>query len=334
MIFPRRLLLLLAAATWLMYAACSSGPPPEEGNSRRPDRVLLKLDGGHGSPFLGFFAARDLGFYAAEGLEVVIEDSPDTSELDTIPFRTAGGEFDFAVGSGELAEAQKAGLPLVALAGIFRYGPQALLARSDAGIAAPADLAGKRVVVKSLLWRAWLETLLAGAGLTLDDVEEVPGGEEMSSFLAGDVDVWAGLLSAEVPGAREEGMEIVVLPLHEHGVTLPGQTLYTRRGNVEERPDLVGRFVGASLRGWNWAVENPEEAVDEMLASYPGLVEKREYWQRSFRAVMPLIASPGRSVGEMDCASWRKRLGPGGAALDDSFCDSRFLGGSGGPPGQ
>jgi len=265
-----------------------------------------------------------MGFYDDEGLEVAVEDSSETSELDTIPIRTAAGEFDFAVGSEALVQAQQAGLPLVVISGVEQHGSHALFARAGADIATPADLTGKRVLVKSASWREWIGTLLAPEGLTLDDIDEVPGGDDMTPFFRGEVDVWAGLLSSEVPSAGEKGVGVVSIPLHEYGISLVGSGLYTRRDHVQNRRDLVEKFVRASLRGWRWAVEHPEEAVDEMLSSYPELVDRRTFWRLSFESAMPLINAPDVPVGSLDCASWGEYLQLEGTAGVD-LCDNSFV---------
>jgi ABC-type nitrate/sulfonate/bicarbonate transport system substrate-binding protein len=221
--FPQQILPLLTVPVWLLAAGCSGDSRNQA--PRSLEGVTLKCDGPHGTRFLGFYMARAMGFYGDEGLEVAVEDSSQGSEPDIIPIRVAAGEYDFAVGSEALVQAQQAGLPLVALSRIEQHGFQAL---------------------------------------------------------------------------------------------------YTRRGHVEERRDLVEKFVRASLRGWRWAVENPEEAVDEMLSSYPELVDRRKYWQISFESAIPLISTPGTPVGSLDCPSWGRHIQIEGSAGVD-LCDNSFF---------
>ena len=111
--FPQQVLLWLAVPVWLLATGCSGGSPPRDEPPDSVEKVTLKLDEHHGTRFLGFYVARDRGFYAGEGLEVAVEDSPGVSEPDTIPIRAVVEEFDFAVGSEALVQAQQAGLPVV-----------------------------------------------------------------------------------------------------------------------------------------------------------------------------------------------------------------------------
>jgi NitT/TauT family transport system substrate-binding protein len=323
--FPQQILPFFAVPVWFLAAGCSGDFPARDETSGSLEKVTLKLDEPHGTRFLGFYVARAMGFYAEEGLEVSVEDSSEAVDPGTIPIRAVAGEFDFAVGSEAIVQAQRAGLPVVVLAGIHQHGSHTLFARAGAGIESPADLAGKRVVMKSALWREWIGKVLVREGLTLDDIDEVPGGDDMTPFLRGEVDVWAGLLSSEVPVARGKGINVVTFPLHEYGISLVGSGFYTRREQVESRPELVGQFVRASLRGWRWAVEHPEEAVDEMLSSYPELVDRREYWQLSFEAAIPLITSPVVPVGDPNCVSWGEYLQLEGGVAGSDLCDNSFF---------
>jgi ABC-type nitrate/sulfonate/bicarbonate transport system substrate-binding protein len=297
----------LIAVVWLGASGCSVEPPTPGKGRDREDRVSLKLDGRHGTRFLGFYVAGGRGFYADEGIEVRVEEISSADEGDTVPIRTAAGEFDFAIGSGVLLQGQQAGLPLVVVSNICQFGPQALLVRADSGILAPADLAGKRVVVRTSSWREWIERLLAHEGLTLGEIEAVSGGADMTPFFDGEVDAWAGSLVSEAAAARSEGIDVVTFPLHEYGISTIGDSLYTRREYLETKRDLVERFVRASLRGWLWAVENPEEAVDEMLSS---------------DALIPLVRPPGAAVGRPDCEVWAGRLLPEASSGTEGFCDS------------
>jgi len=219
----------LAAAAWLAATGCSTEGPRREGPSEPLEEVVIKLDGPHGARFLGFYIAREEGLYAAEGLKVTVEEASEAAGRDTIPIRTAAGEFDFAVGSEGLVQGQRAGLPIVVLSSIYQY-----------------------------------------------------------------------------------------------GLSVPRESLYTRREFLESRPDLVARFVKASLKGWQRAVDNPVEAVDEMLASFPELVERRDFWQLSFEASIPLIRPPGAAVGQLDCGSWREFLQLESGDAGEEFCDSSF----------
>jgi len=285
-----------------LMVGCAAPATPAPMATLEP--TTLKLNWEHGTQFLGFYVAQSRGYYAAEGLAVTIEPLLYPAEADQMPERVAAGEFDFGMCSWSLVRAQGQGVPLTAIATILQLAPGAFFARADSGIVTPADLAGRTVAVKSPTWRDLLEMLLAHEGLTLADVEEVPGGFDMTPFFEGKVEVWAGYLNNEVVRARQQGLELVTLPLHEYGIETSAITIFSGQAALEADPDRAVRFLRASLRGWEWAVENPTEAVDIMLELCPEMAAERDFHLASFDASIPLIRPPGVRLGTIDCAAW------------------------------
>lgn len=297
---PRNLRVLLLLSLLLASCTVTTTPAP----LAALESITLKLSWQHNTQFLGFYVAQSRGYYAAEDLAVAIEPLLNPAEAGQVPERVAAGEFDFGMCSWSLVRAQRQGVPVTAIAILFQLAPGAFFARAGSGIVTPADLAGRRVVVKGPAWRDLLEALLEHEGLTLADVEEIPGGFDMTPFLEGEVEVWAGHLDNEVVRARQQGLELVTLPLYEYGIRTDTSTIFVSQAMLEANPDRAVRFLRASLRGWEWAVENPIEAVDIMLELFPEMAAERDFHLASFDASIPLIRPPGVRLGTIDCAAW------------------------------
>lgn len=286
--------------------------------------VAMKLSWHHSVQFLGFYVAQGRRYYAEEGLDVTIEPLFDAAEVDRTPQQVAAGDYDFSVG-GMTALCAHRDASLTVIAAISQYSPAVFFARADSGIRTPADLAGHRVVVKNETWRALLGDLLACGGLTLDDVEQVPGGFDMTPFYEGEVDVWAGWLTNEVIRARQQGLDIVTLPLYEYGIRHNDNLVYTSRELATTNPDLAARFLRATLRGWEWAVENPTESVDLMLEMFPEMAAEREFHLTSFNASIPLIRTGDTPIGWLDCQAKQFHE----QTLSEGFCTTDILAGAG-----
>lgn len=291
---PFAFLIPILAFAILLAGCTASSPAPLE-------TVSLKLTWEHSAQFLGFYVAEAQGFYADEGLTLTATPLLDMSEIGQIPVRVAAGEFDFGVASRSLIDNQTQSDPAVAISTIIQLNPNAFFARADTGITTPADLAGHRIATKGDASRLILAEFLATADLTLEDVEEVPSGFDMTPFYEGDVDVWLGLITDEVIQARQRGLELVTFPLYEYGIQETTLTLFTSQQIVNTNPELAVRFLRASLRGWQWALDHPVEAVNIMLILYPELATDREFHLASFNAYIPLVQPPGRPLGELDC---------------------------------
>jgi NitT/TauT family transport system substrate-binding protein len=266
--------------------------------------VTLKLNWEHSIQFLGFYIAQEKGFYAEAGLEISLEPLLNMDDATRITERVADGTFDFGLGGELLVSGQLQGIPTIAIASIVQLSPAVFFARADSGIVTPADLGGQRIVVKNDVWESLLLLLLTDVGLTLEDVELVAGGFDMTPFYEGEVDVWAGFLTDEVVQARQQGLELVTFPLYEYGLENVAMPLFTNQSMLESQSDIALRFTQASIRGWEWAVENPTEAVDIMLERYPELADERDFHLVSFNAYIPLVRPPDVQIGSIDCERW------------------------------
>ena len=287
------------------YAVDSAKKESEEG---RLKTITLKLNWRHGVQFMGFYIAREKGFYQKQGLHVVIRDISSSDDIQHVLGIVADGEADFGIGSITLQMGQKKVLSLTTIATLYQLAPQVLFARSDSDIKTLADIAGHSIAIKSISQRRVIKELLALEGITMDQVKEVPSGFDMTPFYEGRVDVWAGFITDEVVRARLRGIELVTFPLYEYGITLYGNHLFTRTGMLKKKPEIVSRFLQASLEGWIWAVDNPRRAVDIFLSVFPEKKKERDFHQGSFNATIPLIRPQGVRVGALDCAAYFSRM--------------------------
>src|ERR1700691_5818620 len=121
------------------------------------DAVTVRLKWYNQAQFAGFYVAQAKGFYKAAGLDVIIQPGgPDFPAVQMV----AGGNEQFGVtGADQILIARSKGVPVVALAVIYRRNPFVLFSLQKSGIKTPADWAGKKVGVKiggneELIYRA------------------------------------------------------------------------------------------------------------------------------------------------------------------------------------
>ena len=311
----RKLILLFLGCTMLILPGCTSSrsQPPA-------DSVTVKLCWEHSVQFLGFYVAENQGYYADENLDVTVEPLTETFEMDDTPEMVASGEFDFAAGGSTLLFNHQ-DLPLTIVAAVYQFSPAALFARVESGIQTPADLAGHSVAVKSEGWETLVDELLALSGLSSDQITKVEAGFDMTPFYEGEVDVWAGWITNEVVRARLQGLDVVTLPLYEYGIKNNDNMIYTSQDLVYNNPDSVERFLRATLKGWEWAVENPTAAADIFVELFPDEMADREFHLGSFQASIPLIVPGGTRLGSLDCQApqFREQM------INEALCSNDIL---------
>jgi len=291
------LVLILLGSGWI--GGCGTPPPTVE-------KVTVQLSWFHSVEFAGFYAAVDQGYYAAENISVTLK--PGT--FDAQPWRdVAEGRADFGVTGGDsLVIARSQGLPLRAIGTLFRRSPVVLMALRESGIRTPKDMVGKRVgIISPGLDNTndiQLIAMLGNAGIPKTAVNLVliedygPG-----SLTSGQMDVYNGFSTDEAVEAQLQGLDINLIFPSDYGVTIYGNVLFGNEKLIRENPDLVARFVRATFKGYQYAIEHPDEAAALALKYDPTL--DLESQLASMKAEIPLIDTGDAPLGTMDEAVWQ-----------------------------
>jgi NitT/TauT family transport system substrate-binding protein len=265
------------------------------------DAVTLRLKWFHQAQFAGFYVAKEKEFYKSAGLNVDIQ--PGGLDFPAIQMVTGGNEQFGVTGADQILIARSKGVPVVALAVIFRRNPFVLFSLAKSGIKAPADYVGKNIGVKiggneELIYRA----VLSKAGVDKANLNEIPVKFDISPLLAGTVDVWPGYLINEVLAAKEKGFDVNVVSPPDYGIDLYADTLFTTEKMLQEKPDVVRKFVTATLKGWSAAIAAPEEAA-QITVKY-GTKLTYDHELAMMKASLPLLQPDAQPVGWMDAANW------------------------------
>jgi ABC-type nitrate/sulfonate/bicarbonate transport system substrate-binding protein len=266
------------------------------------DSVTVRLKWLNQAQFAGFYVAQEKGYYKAEGLDVNIQPGgPDFPAVQMV----AGGSEQFGVtGADQILIARSKGVPVVALAVIYRRNPFVLFSLAKSGIKTPADYVGKNVGVKlggneELIYRA----VLAKAEIDKSKLTEVPVKFDITPLLTGTVDVWPGYLINEVLAAKEKGFDVNIVYPSDSGIDLYADTLFTTEKMLKEKPELVKKFVAATLKGWDTAIAAPEEAA-KITVKYGGDKLNYDHELAMMKASVPLLKPDSKPVGYMDAAGW------------------------------
>jgi len=265
------------------------------------ESVTLRLKWFHQAQFAGFYVAKEKDLYKSAGLNVDIQ--PGGPDFPAIQMVTGGNEQFGVTGADQILIARSKGVPVVALAVIFRRNPFVLFSLAKSGIKAPADYVGKNIGVKiggneELIYRA----VLAKAGIDKARLNEIPVKFDITPLLAGAVDVWPGYLINEVLAAKEKGFDVNVVSPPDYGIDLYADTLFTTEKMLKEKPEMVRKFVTATLKGWTSAMAAPEEAAQITVKYGTKLTYDHEF--AMMKASLPLLQPDAQPVGWMDAANW------------------------------
>ncbi len=285
--------------TIALAGAQEAGPAGDPGNGEArgqgtalvPATMVL-----HWSPqaqFAGYYVAMNKGFYRERGVDLtLIDGGPRVDGLGML----RDGEADFATLflTGAL-EGVEDGVPLRLVSQIVNESLVLLVARKKAGIREVEDLAGRRVSV----WarediRAPFEIFFAEHDIR---VEAVPQYHSVDLFLMGGVDACAAMLYNEYHQLFLAGMEfeeLTVFPVQTGPLELPEDGIYARPDFLEAHPDAARAVAEASMEGWRWAAEHPEEALDIVMERVrSGYVPvSRVHMRWMLETILPAILQP------------------------------------------
>jgi NitT/TauT family transport system substrate-binding protein len=269
--------------------------------ARAEDAITVRLKWFNQAQFAGFYVAQEKGYYKSAGLAVNIQ--PGGPDFPAVQMITGGNEQFGVTGADQILIARSKGVPVVALGVIYRRNPFVLFSLAKSGIKMPADFTGKKVGLKiggneELIYRA----VLAKAKVDKSKLTEIPVKFDIAPLLTGAIDVWPGYLINEVLAAKEKGFDVNIINPSEYGIDLYADTLFTTETMIKEKPDVVRRFVAATLKGWESAIATPEEAAKITIKFGDKLTYDHEL--AMMNASVPLLKPDNKPIGFMDLAGW------------------------------
>ena len=279
----------------LVLAACAPTTAPTE--ALTPITVQLKYL--HQAQFAGFYAADQNGYYAEEGLKVTFLEGEPALDLQKAVLE---GTAQFGVaGPEKLIEMRSTGHPLRAIAVIYRRNPLVFMSLAHWGITRPQGIVGKTVQY-NVTTRLMLDAMLANLGIAPNQYQEVDVGPDLDQFFAGKVQVWNAFLINEVLTARAKGYDVNTIFPDDYGVHFYSDTLYTTDDLISTNPDLVLRFLRATLKGWTFAVEN-SNLVAALVANYNPNADLQHETDQMV-ASLPLVNTGEDHIGWMKPTVW------------------------------
>ena len=229
--------------------------------ARAADKVVFGLDWKAEAEYGGFYQALATGIYARHGLDVTIaEGGPQTNHMQLM----IAGRVDFNLAGGRAIEFAAQKLPFVAVAAIFQRDLAVLIAHPGVGNDSFAALKGKPVMIGADTRISWWPYLAAKFGYS--DSQIRPYTFNLAPFLADPHAVQQGYVSSEPYLIQQVGrFEPVVLPISDAGYKGYGNIISTSRKLVDQRPDLVQRFIDASIEGWRSYLTGDPAPADALI---------------------------------------------------------------------
>jgi NitT/TauT family transport system substrate-binding protein len=293
----RHLLPFTALAVAILISGCRHAPAPTNGLTP----IRLQLDWYPQPEHGGFFAAQSLGYYKAEGLDVTLDPLPQYGSAAQL---VASGKADIGLGSSDqVLEWASNGLPLVAISATMQHDPQAIMVHAASPIHTFADLEGHTIAAQT--GATWLKYVISR--YNLQHVRQVPSTLSIANFLNDPNYVQQIFVTSEPFFAKQAGADVRTILISSSGYD-PYRVAFTSRSFLTQHPDVVARFVRASIHGWQSYLEDPGPTNTLLLQLNPALNPAQEaYTAQALRDGSFITgADPaGPQTGHMTAARWQ-----------------------------
>ncbi|MGD6965487.1 ABC transporter substrate-binding protein [Rossellomorea vietnamensis] len=248
--------------------------------------ISVVLDWTPNTNHTGLYAAEEKGYFEEEGLDVEII-MPGEAGADSI---VASGQADFGVGYQEgVTQARVQDVPLVSIAAVIQHNTSGFASPADKNIETPKDFEGKTYGG----WGSPVEEAVMASIMQQEnaDVSEVDivnmGDSDFFTAVQRDIDFawiyygWTGI-EAEL---RNEDINMIYLTDYSEKLDYYTPVLTTNEDMIEEDPETVKAFLAAASKGYNFSIDNPEEAAQILIDAAPDLdedlVKRSQEWLAS-----------------------------------------------------
>ncbi|WP_288901377.1 ABC transporter substrate-binding protein [uncultured Sneathiella sp.] len=299
----KKLALLLAASAMSLTAYSASAA----------DKLTLQLKWVTQAQFAGYYVAKDKGFYDEVDLDVTIKPGgPDVAPAQVI----AGGGADVVVDwmPAALATREK-GVPLVNISQVFSRSGMMLTCRKDMGVETPADFKGKTLGVwffgNEYPFLSWMDKLKYKTEGADADITVLKQGFNVDPLLQKQAACVSTMTYNEYWQVIDGGLtpaELTVFPYEDQGVATLEDGLYVMEKSLADdaMKDKLARFIKASMKGWQYAIDNTDEAAEIVLENDATGAQTEKHQKRMMAEIAKLIDT--KNLGRLNEDSYDRTV--------------------------
>jgi NitT/TauT family transport system substrate-binding protein len=286
------------------------------GAATAADKVTVQLKWLPQAQFAGYYVAAAKGFYKEADLDVTIKPGgPDIAPAQVLAAKGADLTVDWMPSA---LAAREAGVPMVNVAQIFNRSGMMLTCKKASGVTTSKDFKGKTLGVwfggNEYPFLSWMGTLGLKTGGASPDVKVLKQGFNVDPLLQNQAACISTMIYNEYWQVIDAGVkpaDLVTFPYEDQGVATLEDGLYAREPDLKD-PAIVAKlakFVKASIKGWEYAIKNQDEAVKIVLAADASGGSSAAVQKRQLENVAKLITTAGTpKMGVLDPAAYQRTV--------------------------
>ena len=300
------LAILLASAMVFAMVACGTSKKNEEEDKKDLEKITFVLDWTPNTNHTGLYVAQEKGYFEEAGLEVEIVQPPE----DGAEVLVASGKAQFGVSFQDSMAAALVGenaLPISAVAAVIQHNTSGIISRKGEGMDTPKGMEGHNYATwNGPIELATLEQVVEKDGGDFSKIELIPSTvtDEVSALKTKSVDSiwifygWAGVKT------ELEGLETDYFAFADIDPVFDYYTPVLISGNefLEEKPDIAKAFLAAIAKGYEFAMEHPDEAAEILCKANPEL--DKELVKASQKYLADKYQADAEKWGYIDETRW------------------------------
>lgn len=262
------------------------------------DTVKIQFKWYHQFQFAGYYAAKNQGYYEEQGLYVdLLEGFPGVD----ISNEVITGKADLGIQSSIIILERSKGNPVVVLGAIFQHSPLVLIAKGEDLYASPQGLSKKRI-----MWRersdAEIPAMLINESVY--DYTHVDHSWELEVFINDEVDAFTAYITDQPYQLIQQGVSFNLIRPINYGVDFYGDIIFTSEKYLKKNEKVIQRFLEATYRGWEFAMQNPDYMINYIIETYPNTLNS-DALRYEYEAMKDLILPEFIPIGFMNSGRWK-----------------------------
>jgi NitT/TauT family transport system substrate-binding protein len=239
------------------------------------DEVTLRLSWKVGAEHVPYIVAMDKGFYKKEGINISIKEGSGSTR--TLKLIGAGQETFGQVGVAVSVKGVIQGIPVKQIMRAEADNTMCIISRSDSGISTPKDLKGKIIAGSGSGVSDIFESFLGKNNLSINDLTYLAAGKaRMQAVASGKAHGTLALVMNDVYDMEKMGVKSPqVLVFRDFGSPPIGSAIIAHIDTIKKNPDMIKRFVRATIRGFNHTFMDLEGAADIAVKHFPMALKER-----------------------------------------------------------
>ncbi|NQU64038.1 MAG: ABC transporter substrate-binding protein, partial [SAR324 cluster bacterium] len=275
------------------------------------EKVTLQLRWDHAFQFAGYYAAKWQGYYNQAGLDVEIKSALESkTKILRAVTEVAEGRAEFGIGATDVLLARSKDVPLVILAAIFQKSAAGFYFKADTPLNSLADLPKLRVArqVDSLIDLEF-QAMLKSEGIDPKLIKPYPHQGGLDHLISGQIDVMPGYSISMDYSLNNLNISFKSLSPWRYGIDFYGDSLFTHERVIESNPEIVAKFKEASLLGWKYALDHPDEIANRIATELTRKAVREDlaaYNKSQIKGVKELMLYPLVDIGHINPNRWRR----------------------------